>query len=84
MTDDNQDDVQPKALIQYCPICDDMYLGDLPHQCTVIVGKPVIPAMNDEASKDVWNAAIEAAAKWLETADRNDTNDANEIRKLKK
>lgn len=31
-----------------------------------------------------WNEAIEAAAKWLETANRNETDDAAEIRKLKK
>jgi hypothetical protein len=37
------------------------------------------------ASKiDTWNAAIEAAANWLDTANRNDTDDAAEIRKLKK
>ena len=34
--------------------------------------------------KFTWNAAIETAAKWLETTDRNNTNDAEEIRKLKK
>lgn len=31
----------------------------------------------------IWNMAIEIAARWLETADRNDTDDAAEIRKLK-
>ena len=37
-----------------------------------------------EIANDIWNAAIEAAAKWLEFADRNHTDDAYEIRKLKK
>ena len=44
-------------------------------------------AMNekfDRLEKNIWNAAIEAAANWLETANRNDTDDAKEIRKLKK
>lgn len=31
----------------------------------------------------IWNMAIETAARWLETANRNDTDDAAEIRKLK-
>lgn len=30
-----------------------------------------------------YNSGLEEAAKWLETADRNSTNDAEEVRKLK-
>ena len=34
--------------------------------------------------KQAYNEGIEAAAHWLEFADRNHTDDAYEVRKLKK
>ena len=34
--------------------------------------------------RQAYNDEIEAAAKWLEFADRNHTDDAFEVRKLKK
>ena len=37
-----------------------------------------------EHQNDIWNDAIEEAANWLETTDRNNIDDAYEIRKLKK
>lgn len=36
------------------------------------------------SQNEIWNAAIELAALWLETTDRNNLNDAEEIRKFKK
>lgn len=34
--------------------------------------------------KEIWNAAIETAAHWIEIANRNGADNAKEIRKLKK
>lgn len=58
---------KPKAIIEYCPKCDSNYLSDLPHDCTMIINKPIAQAMSDEASRVVWNAAIEAAIKFMVT-----------------
>lgn len=55
---------KPKAIIDYCPRCDNNYLTDLPHECEM-TSKPYVPAMSDDASKVVWNAAIEAAANSI-------------------
>ena len=45
------------------------------------LGKLIIRHALDNIS--AYNSGLEEAAKWLETADRNDTNDAEEVRKLK-
>lgn len=71
-----------KAIIEYCPMCDSNYLSDLPHDCTMIIIKPIAQAMSDDASKDGWNTAIEAAAKICDKYDSYGA--AYEIRKTLK
>jgi hypothetical protein len=78
---------KPNAIMDYCPRCDEMYLTDLPHDCEM-TSKPFVPAMSDDASRVVWNAAIEAAAKIIDDCNRegpyNSIGGARRIRELKK
>ena len=73
---------EEKAIIDYCPKCDSNYLSDLPHNCTMIISKPIAQAVSDEASREIWNAAIDECIK---VANKYDSyGPAYEMRSLKK
>lgn len=66
---------------KYCAKCDSVILGDVEHDC-------LIPKQASVYEKEIWNAAIEAAASVVDQANRDGPYQAiasaKEILKLKK